>query len=399
MITESGEMAAEPEETAPKTPQEKREALRGTWCNPEKGGITHNVKGMHSSAGMIPLRVLPSTLPEIPEVFSGCLSDPDSPADMDFNTGAEPGGHYRLLHHPDPSKFDKYQAAVKKGVLPELEPGQGSLYDHIVRRDPAVLDLLSKGTKEDPEVLVQDPEDLARDIEKSFKSSASPSAVNRWVKQVYFPVGDGEYHMLGLAPSSLLHAAMCQKQMFMKKDRRKWFPDQVYVAHGGGHAQNVGTLFTPNPSSRLLPSLPPSKKPSSLPFRASNLFVKWGKQSHIRNMVSQFRDFLRSDPPANLKTRSHRDGLIMTIIGSLLDYRAFIRESPEWPPRKCSLPLEQKAWLDPDGYPDVPDDQIRDAICGAFAHHLGTMLPEFPWDQWDREHWYGLLKDALGEIA
>jgi len=357
-------------------------------------GLTHNPKMVDSQSKAQVPRCVPSDLPVIPELHSGDLADPE-PFGLDITSGAQQGGIYSLLHNPKPMALGSpYRAFVAKGVFPPLKATGGSLYDRFKRKDPELLACVP------PEL--GSPEAVAEAVVSAQEMSAEPVAC-QYLKQVYFPV-DGNFHLLGIAPSSLLALQLHHlMQTWVVRDAEGNFkemqvvaPDTVRVNYGGSKPQNVGRLAVEYKSTALLSSCPPKRQPSLFPFGQQSFWVKWAQVKQVKRACGLLNTFLASNPTPNQATRTHRDSLADRIIELLLDYREGLRASPGWTTNpNCILTAHQKCWLDPQAEADMPEVEVHHSILTEFAQVLGQHLPDVPHGQLERQHWQHLLGQAI----
>lgn len=375
---------------------ERRKQKFMAWLDRDgQHGVTHNPKMVDSRCRAQVPRCLPSNIPDIPEVCSGDLDDPDLNG-LDITIGAQQGGVYSLLHSREPmAEGSPYARFVGEGVFPSLK-GEDSLFDRFKRKDP---DLLACVPQE-----LGPPEAVADAIVSAQDAETSPVAC-RFLKQVYFSTGEGTFHLLGIAPSSLLanqvHDLMRTWKVYDKDGNYKGTTttalNGVRVNYGGSKPQNVGRLAVKYGSTALLSSCPPHREPTLIPYGQKSFWAKWSKEPRVRALLQQLTAFLLSDPPPNVATRTRRDGLCEEIVELLLSYREGVRANPNWTASpSCILPPHQKSWLDPQYKCDLSASEVESLICTEFAHVMDQNLPDLSHGQSERRYWQRLLEQTLG---
>lgn len=366
------------------------------WINPEVQGVTHNSKIGHTASKAVIPRCLPSEIPIIPELCSGDLEDPEL-QDLDICKGAVQGGQYFLLHYPtpmcphgdpdaelaknNPTKEENFRRLVNEGVFPPLTPGRGSLFERFCARDEEVLAFAPEPA-----------EAYAAQVEAAGKNPQLDPAVDHWMKQVYFPV-DGGYHLLGIAPSSLMYVK------FWEACRREGvrYPQHVKVQLGGleprPKPQNVGTCAQKHRGEVfLLSSLPPMREKPKTPYR--NLFDSWLYSPYVKEMFATLQNLLLVTSN-NRSGRDRRDGMVRAIAENLISYRNDIWALPGGWSKSTLLPEYQKAWLDPESNLEVPIEDIYNKLSRDFGRQVDHQLKEIAHGREDREQWVKILLDIL----
>lgn len=180
---------------------------------------------------------------------------------------------------------------------------------------------------------------------------------------------------------------------------------------GGSNAQNVSQLNAQRSSGRnyLLPSLPPSwdttrRRP---PLRTESALRPFSYRPGVQRQLEALKGLLADDPPANLRVRRHRDGLIMNLIDELIAFTAEMNQlTAGWSTQTdCQLDEAEAFWLDA-GRSEIDADfanrrdtsdwprQIRD----RFARWLNSRLGDFPVADPEHEYWADLLKPKMDEL-
>ncbi len=187
------------------------------------------------------------------------------------------------------------------------------------------------------------------------------------VKQVYFPTGDGGYHLLSLLTSSGLIFKLKEEINNIRfpgeevKERRKHRAENTFskegyseifdittIGYGGAQPQNISVLNSKNKNAHLLRSLPPVLQKRKITFPKTNFFYDtlWVK-NFSREFHTLHRIMLRSDNNKDL--RDKRDDIFRDIIDKITESVWTLRLTKEgWSDSEnfVNLPLHQKIWLD-----------------------------------------------------
>jgi len=187
------------------------------------------------------------------------------------------------------------------------------------------------------------------------------------VKQVYFPIGNGDYHLLSiLSPSSILFKLkerinvmrFSDEAKEVREARRRNKPhdlglSEVYglsaIGFGGTKPQNISVLNSQNGGvAYLLPSMPPQLSSRSIQPPRKNFFSNtlW-----IKNFQDDFLQLqkLLQDDHNNIHIRRKRDKINRHIIYKIIDQLWRIRHIESgWSDSDNyqTLPQYQKVWLD-----------------------------------------------------
>lgn len=267
----------------------------------------------------------------------------------------------------------------------------------------------------------------ARDADFSNALSADPEMASEWMtafsslpeakrglashtlaKQIYWPLGDGTYHLLApLLSSSLVHAVWNQ----IKEDRfsenakgaraaRKAreayphgyrdYPKAVIQCFGGSKPQNISQLNSERKGkSYLLASIPPAWRFSDTqpPMRIETVFsFLFMRRNEVRRLVETLKAFLHrvAEIESNVRIRKTREALVADLCGETLNFAAELRMSlePGWTMRdECSLNIAEQCWLDPgrcqiDGefFSRYTRGDWKDEVCLRFANWLNATL-------------------------
>lgn len=211
----------------------------------------------------------------------------------------------------------------------------------------------------------------------SIQKQESQQLTHERVKQVYFPIGNGEatqgdYHLLSvLTPSGILFdmRERIQDMRFSETTKaareaqrtQSYHPEgyqELYglamIGYGGTKPQNISVLNSQNGGKAyLLPSLPPRLEKRNLRLPRRNFFAEclWFK-AFQSSFIYLHKLFV--DEKNNLDIRQKRDHLLLSILDQVLfkvwELRAFSQSSHghAWSQSEhyADLPLAQKIWLD-----------------------------------------------------
>jgi CRISPR-associated protein Csy1 len=305
---------------------------------------THVLKAVHPGATGTNLWIEPKKLPRHGLVGSYCLGQ-DIESDVVGNAAAL-----------DVYKFLKL--AVDGQTLLDL-----------MRADDADL-----------RTVLSDDEDQAREWFTMFTSitrSEATQSSHTLAKQLYWLTGDDAhadegYHLLApLFASSLTHrvhqAIDADRFGETSKNARQARRDNQFSNHvlhdypnmavqkvGGTKPQNISQLNSERRGNNyLLASLPPRWKTTGLKplLNIDSMFQRFDRRPDVKLAVRSLLTLLRSDPAANLATRTRRDGLVRDLAAELSMFGAELRTLPVgWSQSsECRLSAAEKQWLDPDG--------------------------------------------------
>lgn len=266
-----------------------------------------------------------------------------------------------------------------------------------------LLGLASRADSDFAAALSDDPNTALRWM-SAFAGLASPRgsfSSHTQAKQLFWPVGDdlhddNGYHLLApLYPTSLVHRVYLtlQDDRFgdtarAARDARKagvWhdgpvheYPQLAIQKLGGTKPQNISQLNSERRGDNcLLASLPPVWQSQVVKpvLGVESLFAVYNWRRGVRNLATELRRFLESDPTRNVETRARRDELADALLDELIQFTAELHElDPGWTadPR-CELPRAHKAWLDPLGGEALSSDMM-DTLAGDFANWLNAQL-------------------------
>jgi CRISPR-associated protein Csy1 len=271
-----------------------------------------------------------------------------------------------------------------------------SLLEWAIAHDPAFADALS-------EIPAQAAEWMA-----AFAALPDPKgkpASHKLAKQVYWPVGNGTYHLLAPLLSSPLAHAVHQR---ISEDRKaakaareaaragkahpqgyRDYPNLAIQSFGGSKPQNVSQLNSERRGQNyLLASLPPIWRSAAIhpPLKAETVFARYfERRGEVRRLVKGLREFLYrvADAKSNERIRATRHQMVADLCDQALLMTAELRElEPGWSAGvECRLNRAEQCWLDPDRRlmdeefaADYRRGDWKDDVCLNFANWLNGRL-------------------------
>ncbi|WP_226092511.1 type I-F CRISPR-associated protein Csy1 [Dickeya oryzae] len=263
---------------------------------------------------------------------------------------------------------------------------------------------LQRGDHRALEALAENPEQLTQWLAGfgQVLSDKQPSS-HKLAKQIYFPVGDGEYHLLSPLYSSSLSQALDQRLNAVRfgeqakaireaRYEKRWH-DGVDVSYPGIAVQNMGGTKPQNISalnsarsgrSYLLSSAPPQwLSQIKLPLEHDTIFRVRGEVDALTYTARrEMQQFLLSvkEVENNRDIRNQRRRYLDRLINTLFDYVATVQNLGKagWSTySQLNFPLQ--LWLDPRRCQQ--DDAFRYARDGGdwkeqVAHEFGQWLNE-----------------------
>lgn len=202
----------------------------------------------------------------------------------------------------------------------------------------------------------------------AIKGVSEDISTNSKIKQVYFPVADGEYHLL----STLTHSGhlfelrkRVEALRFSESvnEARKYRKDNKYhpsgyneifdittIGFGGTKPANISVLNNKNAGkAHLLVSTPPDLKPRNLRLPKTNFFKESFTVWQAKEVLEALHSLLKIDYN-NINIREGRDYRIQRyvdlVIEKMWQLRLFLIEYQGEMPSE--LPMEQKIWLFPE---------------------------------------------------
>lgn len=260
-----------------------------------------------------------------------------------------------------------------KFLLLELEDGR-TIWEHVAS---------------DTEFIRREFSDLQVDYNALRKNilqvnhTHKPSNSDEKLRQIYFPLGNEEYHLLSVLPASSLLMEMRRRLSAMSNDdsqaRNK--KSETYgqnfsrihelteIAFGGTKPQNVSLLNNQfGGRAYLLPSFPPTLERRNIALPHRDFFRDTVRPKYFRDMIRRLHDVYCLDRN-NLDIRQRARRAEQNIIDRIIDCAYKVREvEVGWSDRCPNLPQAQKIWLD-SKYKAERDsaETWREEIAGRFA--------------------------------
>ena len=271
----------------------------------------------------------------------------------------------------------------------------------------------------------------ARDWMRSFAALTEPKgdpASHKLAKQIYWPLAEGEYHLLApLFPSSLVHRvwetirddrfgeeAKAARQA--RKEKRHHdralheYPDVAVLKFGGTKPQNISQLNSErHGEAYLLAALPPSWVSASIrpPLHTDSIFGPYLTRRPLPQLTKVLREFLQKvQGRNNVHIRAKVTELVQAIGDEVMEAAARLQELPPgWSAgADCELVAAERFWLDPDRA--LEDDAFaeqraasgwRATICDRYGNWLNARIGGDRLPVGDPEHteWRSALEQEL----
>ena len=297
--------------------------------------------------------------------------------------------HALKYSHPDARGSSVYYASHHPLPEPLVSSAGETLTDDVVG-NAAALDvfkflkletggrtILQRAATDDAALKAAfcDDEQRARNWCEAFtavtQSDSAPST-HALAKQLYFPMGDGSYHLLApLYPTSLAHRLYIQIQHDRFSDEAKAareakrngkphatgyreYPNLASRSFGGRKPQNISQLNSERGGAGyLLSSCPPRWDRQSVqpPAKVTTIFSRWlNRFYHIRERIKQLKAYLEGLPTerTNRHMRDARERFVKDIVDEVLDLGESVRRLPPgWSGDPgCKLDPIEACWLD-----------------------------------------------------
>lgn len=243
-------------------------------------------------------------------------------------------------------------AKIWKFLMLKLSNGF-TILENLRDRTPEAYELLQMdGRSKDDAIKLMD------DFSLMFEQSDSQVTSSR-IKQVYFHIGENQYHLLSVVtPSCLVFelknriAAIRNEKNEFRENKRNNYRD-IYgirvVKYGGAKPQNISFLNNANGGKALLLSSIPPLDIDELNIRLpkKDFFDECMDYNQYRSLFTYFHKYLSSDKetvPNNLLFR-YRDKAINNIIDFVVQNLFLVRSSANL--CRENLPKFQQVWLNP----------------------------------------------------
>lgn len=205
-----------------------------------------------------------------------------------------------------------------------------------------------------------------------------------YLKQVFFPLGDNEYHLLSvLPPSSNMFEIKrkidkMSKISYLARDKKSQSYGETHssvknltvIKYGGAQPQNISYINSKNSGmAYLLPALPPHIKKSYLTVPKKSFFAECLDYKFCRNSFIQLGKLWMINYN-NQNIRSSIKNIIRHIIDRVLIISYEISNKlkvEEIDISKGYLPNEEKVWLKK-SYDEILTDNDLLALSKSFSH-------------------------------
>lgn len=257
--------------------------------------------------------------------------------------------------------------------------------------------------------------------------SAAELSSHTLAKQVYFPVGDDSYHLLGPLFSSAMAQAIHDTVMDTRfsdparaaraaRKNGKYhprpivdFPQLAVQNFGGTKPQNISQLNTGRRGQAfLLCASPPKWRRYPSPPSSLTAFMRRFEQasgSTVRFLAAYLKQ--RVNAPSTLAIRAFRARIVDELIDNLQYQAALVHSRKDWAGWSDTVTLSPalKCWLDPHN-PNEELQRLRNAndwpheVGQLFAGWLNRKLRKGGLNVADGEHreWQTLAEDKCNEL-
>ena len=273
-------------------------------------------------------------------------------------------------------------------LTPAQYLGSASLLLSAVTPDKNVLEAVISRDKElekELELLSLPIENLQEKVQKMLEDSRKePDATDTHLRQVYFPIAEGEYHLLSVMPSSSLSLEMYRRirainghkiNCYSKKSEAYGKPCEevkglTMIGFGGTKPQNISALNSRRGGKAyLLSSLPPSLHEVKVRVPRSDFFKEsiWYKSQS--SALYQLHAYMKQERNT-MEIRKAIHDLVDEMIDAVLLVAYQIRAGAAgWSEEEtyAALPRSQKIWLDDACMEERQDPSWIGEIAASFA--------------------------------
>lgn len=306
-------------------------------------------------------------------------------------------------------------------LTPAQYLGSASLLLSPVTPDKNVLEAVITRDKElekELELLSLPIEKLQKKVQEMLEDSQKePEATDTHLRQVYFPIAEGEYHLLSVMPSSSLALEKYQRIRAInghkidccnKKSENYGKPCEevtglTMIGFGGSKPLNISALNSRcGGKTYLLSSLPPSLPARKIRLPKSDFFREsiWYKQQS--SALYRLHAYMKQDRNT-IEIRQAIHDLVDEMISAVLFAAYQIRaEKIGWNEEEAysQLPTAQKIWLDDAYAEERKETSWADDISSSFARWVirsyEKLLGEDAIKLGDAEH--GFIKKQMETV-
>jgi len=267
--------------------------------------------------------------------------------------------------------------ATPKFLLLELEDGR-TVWEHFKQNTEKIRQEISE--------LNMDYNNLQKYI-LQVEENHCPEASDERIRQVYFPVGEEEYHLLSVLPASSLMMETKRRIRFMETNARNVHNKehesygkgykQIFglseIGYGGTKPQNISTLNMMNGGrAYLLPSMPPKIRKRNLIPPKRDFFdsLRMRSLSPLFHTLHHFYKLDRNNMDIRHGAREAETAIIERVMEKVFQLRAL--QSGWSKENGFQLPMEQKIWLDDcyKGEERQEEERWLNEISSAFARWI-----------------------------
>ena len=306
-------------------------------------------------------------------------------------------------------------------LTPAQYLGSASLLLSPVTPDKNVLEAVITRDKElekELELLSLPIEKLQKKVQEMLEDSQKePEATDTHLRQVYFPIAEGKYHLLSVMPSSSLALEMYRRirainghkiGCYNKKSETYGQPceeitELTKISFGGTKPLNISALNSRcGGKTYLLSSLPPSLPARKIRLPKSDFFREsiWYKQQS--SALYRLHAYMKQDRNT-IEIRQAIHDLVDEMISAVLFAAYQIRaEKIGWNEEEAysQLPTAQKIWLDDAYAEERKETSWADDISSSFARWVirsyEKLLGEDAIKLGDAEH--GFIKKQMETV-
>ena len=294
-------------------------------------------------------------------------------------------GYVRTGNVKSSFKFDLCGSAT-------YNPKMG-FFDVSMSNGKSVLENIIDNTKEGKELLSvaeKNTEELRNRFLSVFKNIDVDCVTSSKIKQVYFQVSKGQYHLLSLLTPSLLVYELKNrlsklvtdskenKEKIKKGEKTNSFQEiynLMHLKYGGSKPQNISYLNSKNGgTTRLLLCVPPTIDEINVRLPKTDFFYDCLSSDYSEFGIDFKSDFKRlsqlmfyknnSKIPSG-KIRKYQNRCLEKIIKSIIEIMLLVRENLKDIPE--SLKSEQQIWLN-------KDENVRNEVANDWKSEIGNCM-------------------------
>ena len=309
----------------------------------------------------------------------GKFTHPDSKISMKIQAGINISSVYvtteSVLSGDDVSYTNAIFSGIAQFLNLELEDGC-TVFEHAINDSVEVRKIVEKyhGDYGIFKMKLKNVE-IGREVKKTESI----------LKQVYFPIGKEEYHLLSILPNSSVLYELSRRIIKMDRDciemkslekengiiRYQELIERTVIGFGGTKFQNISELNMKNKGRHiLLESIPPTVKKRQLSYPRKDFWCESIRKYSVLNLIQEFHEQL-CEKRNNMYIRNKIERIIYQIIDRVFQVKyALWEETPQWTSRKIyHLPEEQRVWLSLDSDTELTESMI-DSLSEGFARWL-----------------------------